>query len=165
MKKGIRQIRKCKWCGKQVKEGYTKHRFKQYYKTCGSKNCLTASFRDAGVNISKRFSEMRTCQKCKKDYEATSPKQRWCKECSPDRKSSTILQRYDISRPQWDAMFKNQKGTCKLCPRPARIVDHNHKTNKIRGLLCHKCNILVGILEKSTDGMTEWIKKALIYIK
>ena len=29
-------------------------------------------------------------------------------------------------------------------------VDHNHETNKIRGLLCHHCNIGLGNFRDST---------------
>lgn len=51
---------------------------------------------------------------------------------------------------KYDALFQNQNGKCKICQRhqsefkKALHVDHNHKTKKIRGLLCFSCNSILG---------------------
>ena len=41
-------------------------------------------------------------------------------------------------------MLEAQDGRCAICgnkPRKRRLdVDHNHKTGKVRGLLCRRCN-------------------------
>jgi len=36
-------------------------------------------------------------------------------------------------------------------------VDHNHKTGKIRGLLCTKCNTALGIMEENKELMLKLI--------
>jgi hypothetical protein len=41
------------------------------------------------------------------------------------------------------------------------FIDHNHKTKKIRGLLCSKCNFMIGI---SGDN-SEILKKAIAYLE
>ncbi|MCY1447865.1 Recombination endonuclease VII [compost metagenome] len=59
-------------------------------------------------------------------------------------------------------MYDAQAGVCKICGRPDDTkrgmlqIDHCHTTGKVRGLLCHHCNILLGnarddvaILEKA----------------
>ncbi len=47
---------------------------------------------------------------------------------------------YGITLEQYDRMFKRQAGKCALCRRPpgrTRLaVDHDHKTGRVRGLLC-----------------------------
>lgn len=52
-------------------------------------------------------------------------------------------------------MLKNQNNRCKLCGSTKKrkdrnlAVDHNHKTGKIRGLLCANCNgYIIGGVEK-----------------
>jgi hypothetical protein len=63
-----------------------------------------------------------------------------------------------------------QRGLCAICGRPPTTTrrnlspvldrDHDHKTGYVRGLLCRRCNILVGWLE-STDPTV--LRKALDY--
>ncbi len=42
--------------------------------------------------------------------------------------------------------FEKQKGCCAICKKPQSAfknrlaLDHNHKTGKLRGLLCYYCN-------------------------
>lgn len=50
-------------------------------------------------------------------------------------------------------MIEFQAGLCASCCRPMSLkhgthVDHDHKTGKIRGLLCWRCNIGLGFIEK-----------------
>lgn len=51
---------------------------------------------------------------------------------------------YGISLADYDRMLKAQKGGCAICGRVPRRraldVDHSHRTGKVRGLLCHRCN-------------------------
>lgn len=65
-------------------------------------------------------------------------------------------ERYDISLEQYDELAKKQNGKCKICgttdPKSAGrfVVDHNHKTGKVRGLLCQPCNAMLGLAKDST---------------
>lgn len=79
---------------------------------------------------------------------------------------SRLLVRYGISKDQYDSLYESQNGCCAICGKHSAEfkkslhVDHCHKTNKIRGLLCPGCNISLGILEK-----TEWVEKAQGYLQ
>jgi hypothetical protein len=60
--------------------------------------------------------------------------------------------RYGITPAQWQEMYDAQGGLCGICQGPQQgtqrlAVDHNHDTGRVRGLLCHRCNLLVGKLE------------------
>jgi hypothetical protein len=160
MKKGIRQIRICRWCSSQVKENICDGKFKGYLKTCGSKSCLTAANNDSAINGRKAWVRTKVCQKCGASHTSRSSTSRWCKTCSPGKKDSNKLARYNMSKPEWDIMIKEQKGLCRLCPKKAMVIDHNHNTGQVRGLLCDSCNLLLGILE--IRGVN-WIKKAQKY--
>lgn len=67
-----------------------------------------------------------------------------------------------------------QKNVCAICKKPESIIsgkvnrvpkrlaiDHDHKTGKIRGLLCHRCNVSIGSMQEST----ELLQAAIDYLK
>lgn len=54
------------------------------------------------------------------------------------------------------------KKFCEICGSKGKIVlDHNHKSGKYRGSLCHKCNVGIGLLME--DPLI--FKSALKYLK
>jgi len=73
----------------------------------------------------------------------------------------------NLTEQEYDEKFKQQKGRCAICGIPQtelkiRLnVDHNHKTGKVRGLVCPTCNFFIGCIE-SKDGI---IEKAKDYLK
>lgn len=86
-------------------------------------------------------------KKCNKDGLNGS-----CKLCRIDsRRKIDWYRLYKISPRQYEKFFEKQKGCCAICGRHQsefkRIlaVDHCHKTGKIRGLLCLKCNLNLGV--------------------
>jgi hypothetical protein len=49
----------------------------------------------------------------------------------------------------YDVMRDNQENRCAICDQEDvknLQVDHDHRTGKVRGLLCHKCNKAIGLL-------------------
>lgn len=64
---------------------------------------------------------------------------------------SNLKHAYGITEEDYDRMLVEQGGHCLACPRtPADefhkrlFVDHNHTTKRIRGLLCSRCNSILG---------------------
>lgn len=70
---------------------------------------------------------------------------------------------YGLSLEQWDEMVLNRGGMCDICGLDAKLcVDHDHITNKIRGLLCATCNQGIGLLKDSsavTQLATNYLKQ------
>lgn len=68
------------------------------------------------------------------------------KEKNKKRDEYRHIKQYNITIEQYDDIFKLQEGKCHICGKHQNelktklCVDHNHKTNKVRGLLCDKCN-------------------------
>lgn len=73
---------------------------------------------------------------------------------------------YGITLEEFDALKTKQSGVCAICFRPVRggrgelRIDHDHTTGKIRGLLCHHCNLGLGQFEDSP----EFLKSAISYL-
>lgn len=77
--------------------------------------------------------------------------------------SKYLLGRYGITIEEKQKMFDEQLGICFLCLYKFRDVweaatDHDHKTGKVRGLLCRHCNVRMATIDDR-----EWLKKALAY--
>jgi hypothetical protein len=59
------------------------------------------------------------------------------------------LKKYGITQEQFSELLSSQKGACPICedPLPQRfVVDHDHNTGVVRGLLCNPCNLALGLL-------------------
>jgi hypothetical protein len=87
-----------------------------------------------------------------------------CKKCNCARSSAHSkseagrecrLQRiYGLSTEQFDAMLESQNHQCAICGSQEAHgrweqfhIDHNHATDKVRGLLCNRCNTLLGMAD------------------
>lgn len=69
--------------------------------------------------------------------------------------------RYRMTVQQYEEMLKTQNNLCALCECPMErpVVDHDHVTGKVRGILCHPCNVKLPSVE---DG--GWMMLALGYL-
>lgn len=60
------------------------------------------------------------------------------------------LRKYGITPKQKEQMLAKQAGKCAICAdilksgRTGMQIDHDHATGRMRGLLCHRCNRLLG---------------------
>lgn len=107
----------------------------------------TKPFQEFHNNISKKDGIAVNCKLCQKEYV-------W---------ANTILKSYNVTRKQYNALFTEQEGCCKICGihqvelKKRLGVDLDKSTGEIRGLLCGKCN--AGI--KSMDGLLETARNYL----
>lgn len=55
---------------------------------------------------------------------------------------------YGLTQEQFDALMDQQDGECAICQRllTKPLVDHDHLTGTVRGLLCQRCNTAIGML-------------------
>lgn len=79
---------------------------------------------------------------------------------------------YGITIEKFNDMVKDQNNLCKICLKPETAfnvsgkkrrlaIDHCHKTGKVRGLLCGKCNNGIGNLKDSI----EILERTIMYLK
>lgn len=57
-------------------------------------------------------------------------------------KQRTRLRHYGLTDKDYSELLQQQQNRCRICRNslePA-VVDHDHNTNRVRGLLCHGCN-------------------------
>jgi len=109
--------------------------------TCGEeKSILEFYFRDKKTG--RRHSACKECDKARvrKRHEA-----------NPERTRNNDLKRnYGITLKEHQEMYDNQNGVCAICKKSGDgkwkklCVDHDHKTGKVRQLLCRRCNMILG---------------------
>jgi hypothetical protein len=97
-----------------------------------------------------------------------------CKACaSKASHASRVESTYGITGEEYDALLRAQGGRCFICQRkPDKLrlaVDHDHKTGRVRGLLCanneHGCNrAILGNLEGAHDGGLAAARRTLLYL-
>ena len=102
------------------------------------------------------------------EYEKTKPKE-WRQAIG--RKSNLKL-RYNLTPQEYETKLASQDYKCALCGKDANdnvrrgkveplYVDHCHKTNKLRDLLCHQCNSGLGHFKDNI----EILQKAIDYLR
>lgn len=106
---------RCKVCHAQYESSPSRKKAKQQY---------ASSERGKNVRVKHRLS-----QKCKD----TTTKYR-------------LATKYGLTLDQYTAAYTAQNGMCKICNTKfeSLAVDHDHITNRVRGLLCIQCNLILG---------------------
>jgi hypothetical protein len=86
----------------------------------------------------------------------------YCKECVH---GIDLQKRYGISVEVYSQLLASQGGGCAICGALAAhsnteklFVDHNHETGKVRGLLCHCCNAMLGYAKDNTSNLCKGIQ-------
>jgi hypothetical protein len=91
-----------------------------------------------------------------------------CPRCEAVNRTNNLKKNYGITVEQYDAMLAAQGGVCRICAQPPSTVhrknerdprirnlavDHDHKTGRIRGLLCSNCNQALGKAEDRPERL------------
>lgn len=89
------------------------------------------------------------------------------------RRIANYKHQFNLTLDRYNELLKQQNEVCAICKRKETAkhksgkiiylaVDHCHKTNKIRGLLCTKCNIGIGSARDDVtilEAMIDYLKK------
>jgi hypothetical protein len=99
----------------------------------------------------------------------------WCKDCNkanvaewvkanPDKAAEAFRRgkmryKYGITHQEYSDMLAAQGGVCKICRRDPSTtnrrlhLDHDHDTGQVRGIVCHQCNIGIGMFQNSPERL------------
>ena len=128
------------------------------------------------------------CKQCSKEHTSKLPSRQqeyrntylkgW-RESNADRlydmqRGAHLLRTYGLSNDEYQALRQTQNSCCAICntsedtvfsvgkhSHTKLYVDHDHVTGKVRGLLCHSCNTLLG---KANDD-TSLLLKSIHYLE
>jgi hypothetical protein len=127
----------------------------------------------------------KTCQKCGEERAADDfyLHRRACKPCVRDHQRNfrnshpdynhvrNLQRRYGLSADEYQTLLANHNFACGICKveisyalgykgKRSVVVDHNHETGDVRGILCSKCNLVLGHAREST----EILYQAIVYL-
>jgi hypothetical protein len=117
--------------------------------TCTFESCQSRQCRNTGC-FNERYGRYLECNSCRKTKRA-----------------------YGMTAPERNSILASQGGVCLICGHsieftnsPAKMnsahVDHCHKTNTVRGILCGFCNILMGTIDNrkiNPQRVVEYVSK------
>lgn len=77
-----------------------------------------------------------------------------------------LMKEHSLTLEDYFQMLERQKNLCAICSNPPSsnkrlCVDHCHMTNKVRELLCDRCNTTLGKFEENI----ELFKQAINYLE
>lgn len=122
-------------------------------------------------NSCKQYKPYSEFRKVKNDYDGRSGT---CKVCCKRKESnmrkldggeSHLRRTYGIDKQEIERIYTEQSGQCACCGenypgwgKNGLVVDHDHRTGVVRGLLCRTCNVMLGMAK---DDPTTLMKGAV----
>ena len=132
---------------------------REYNKRWSNKNPVKAKHLRR-INAKKYYDNNKEASMARSKKWAQKNKDR----CRFTSRKSKLKLKYGITIKQYDIMRSSQNDECALCKTPFDSntniphIDHNHLTNQVRGLLCFKCNVLLGAAEDNTQRLEAAIR-------
>lgn len=115
----------------------------------------------------KRRTKCKDCQSAYyhdyKNRNHDSLKEKWSsaskRHYTNENRRAKTLKRYSITVADYDIMLASQNGKCGICLSETKlVVDHDHDTGAVRGLLCSECNLGLGKFKDDLDLLKMAVK-------
>jgi len=141
-------VKFCSSCGEPKSESeFWKNSKARDGLNCACKKCLSA----------KHFIYYKANQ-----TKITARQAKWSRQNRDRRNLAQWKWKYGFSRREHEALKSFQENRCAICSAPKRLyVDHNHATDRVRGLLCGACNSALGLFKDSVPSL----EKAVAYLQ
>lgn len=111
------------------------------------------------------------CRYCNEEFIPKAPSEHYCSDSCKDlgNYDRYLYRNYGINLINYKELLEQQNNKCAICGTTGElrakfnnsaiplVVDHNHKTGEVRGLLCHTCNTALGQFNDSKQLLTNAI--------
>lgn len=113
----------------------------------------------------KKYKEDPVAKKKQQEASKKSNAIRWAKETPKEQELRKyknwvigLKRRYNITPEQLTKMIEDVNGVCSICKDPScqsknksLVIDHNHKTGRVRDILGNKCNVAIGMVKEDPN--------------
>lgn len=147
----------CRNCG----EEFEKYQWNQ-------KNCY-----DCLEKLDPRFKgrPKRDCVNCGESFQPRVIRQEACSSACRDkyRTKMYFFNQYGLTEEQYKGLMSSANHKCQICygdgfvmnnmrHKAKLVVDHDHATGEVRGVLCHNCNRALGLLQDDPKIVSNAVK-------
>ncbi len=154
----------CPDCRKPNSEGTI------YHRACSDKRRGVPRLRVVKARPAKKAKKSgsktpkaKICRTCKERFIPNHSNRAYCSiKCRADaarKKGQRYTIKQDMPKGQYEEVLESQGGVCAICGgddgKRSLAVDHDHATEKIRGLLCSRCNMGIGAFGDSAPLMRD----------
>lgn len=88
-------------------------------------------------------------------------------------RAKRLFDLFKLTAEKWQVLFEFQSGVCWICKKPAfgrrLATDHDWISGECRGLLCSRCNTILGKIERASRSGAPWtmaeLERAVAYKK
>ena len=137
-------MKTCTKCGQAKPED-------EFYRVKGRllARCKPCTIADSRAWEVRNYDKLRPIKAARaKNSAYKSKRNEYMKKHPEMRKAARIKRVYGLTQLDVRRMREDQLGGCAICHRELRPVmehvDHDHKTGRVRGLLCGRCNLGLG---------------------
>jgi hypothetical protein len=163
-----------KFCGRECSDAYKKERaekhaievLKNNRKQCKACN-ITKPLIEFPPSKASRTGYFSYCIECRKEMNRKQDAKRWSEKREiliAQRRRAHLRREFGITIEHFEELFQKQGGVCMICKQNSQekqlAVDHDHKTGKIRSLLCENCNRGLGMFSEDISRL----KNAIEYL-
>lgn len=111
----------------------------------------------------------KSCKWCGNTFMPQAPSHLYCSQKCADRAHADkyLKRAYALSLEEYEKLLEQHDHKCAICGStgftihpngPLLVVDHDHKTGKVRGMLCHNCNRALGLFQDNIDALKQAIR-------
>lgn len=104
------------------------------------------------------------CKQCYKEYNRKYQGRYYTTERA---RAQRLWSKFRLRPDDWEKLFNSQNRECAICGvKEAKkfVVDHCHKSGKIRGILCSKCNTMIAFLGDNAESIENRIESIIRYV-
>jgi len=140
-----------------------------------TKECSKCGIRKAAEDFPKnnafefgRASECKACHNARgRKWRAMAMKERpEFRERREKSQRKARAKKYGLTLKELDSLETRSGGVCEICDNPPNMagtssnalnVDHCHKSGKVRGMLCSRCNLTIGVVGEDPSVLESMI--------
>jgi len=143
-----------------------KEKIREYMREKRLKAVVEDHCKMCGVLLTRgKTTKYQYCKKCYPTFKAEWEKQRAKRRLKEDPhyvKRRHLKSKFGLSLVDFEELFLSQGTRCAICLSEVSRgngwhVDHDHEDGKIRGILCHFCNLAIGHFRDDVDSLTKAI--------